>query len=133
MADGVTARAAFSVRFAFAPPAAYPQYPMSGLSTMAKTLAIALLLALTVLCLGDLAQAFMPDDEHANCVSRLCDERTGCRAAAPGPVALPIAIPLSVDASVGLAAPALALRLVKPLGPPARQVVPLAPRSPPSA
>lgn len=106
---------------------------MTGWSTTAKALAIAVLLTLTVLCLGDLAQAFMPDDEHANCVSRLCDEQTGCRAVAPNPAALPIATLVSVHASVDLAAPAFVLQLVKSLGPPARQVVPLAPRSPPSA
>jgi hypothetical protein len=106
---------------------------MSGRSTTAKALAIAVLLTLTVLCLGDLAQAFMPDDEHANCMSRLCDEQTGCRAVAPRPLALPIAILASVDASTGLAAPASVLQLAKPPEPPTRQVIPLAPRSPPSA
>ena len=106
---------------------------MTGSSTTANPLAVALVLAVTVLCLGDLAQAFMPNAEDASCVTRLCDGQTGCAAAAPSPVALPTATLGSVDTTIGLAAPLFVLQLVERPGVPGPQVVPLAPRSPPAA
>jgi hypothetical protein len=91
------------------------------------------LAALAMFCLSDLAQATAPTTESGECASRLCDDVGGCGTTPSKPVA---PVVTAVVAPVVVASPALSSVLAfapEPLARSDRQVVPLAPRSPPFA
>jgi len=102
-------------------------------ATLKALLTVTLLTAVTLLCLSDLVMAAMPQDDRAACLDLLCDRQSACGVPIGKTVGLPaatpaaeptIAVPLSVTvASAAVEVPA-AVR---------RQVVTLAPRSPPLA
>jgi hypothetical protein len=96
-----------------------------------KSVAVALLAVLLVLCLGDVAHAVLAPVGQAECA--ICNEQSGCGAPSVPHLALPAAI---LPGSAWAAAPAV---LVVHAGVAAfvatshRPVLPRSPRSPPAA
>jgi len=94
-----------------------------------KSLAAAVLAALAVLCVGDVAQGALAPSIPADCA--MCSEQSGCGAPAARLLAIPGSALPAVDR---VPAPAVAPVLVTASGItlcPDRPVAPLAPRSPP--
>ena len=101
-----------------------------------KTLAAMLVAVLATFCLGDIAQAAMAGSENHGCSGRMCDEQTACSAATPvqallASQALPFGTLPAPDALLTLEPAAVIIAVPRSEVAPDRQVVPLAPRSPP--
>jgi hypothetical protein len=97
----------------------------------ATYLASVVMVALVLSCVGDLAQAAMPNAEPMPCSTLLCDGQTGC-GTKPSSTAV---VPIAALVAVVVVSPPVSL----PITPvattssvfPSRQFAPLAPRSPP--
>ena len=99
------------------------------------TLLVAVLLAL---CVGSAAYAAMAGAEGQDCVSMACDVQLACRPNASGQVLpsahhTPIAILSAAEGSTRPETTVAAVVVSPPDVVPERPVVPLAPRSPPTA
>ncbi|MBI4592978.1 MAG: hypothetical protein HY728_02075 [Candidatus Rokubacteria bacterium] len=101
-----------------------------------KTVAAILVAAFAALCLGDIAQAAMAGSQNHDCAGRVCDEQAACSAATPAQAlsashALPVGTLPALDGLVTLKPAAVIAAFPRSEVAPDRQVVPLAPRSPP--
>ncbi|MDP3767380.1 MAG: hypothetical protein Q8S13_05145 [Dehalococcoidia bacterium] len=107
---------------------------MTGRVATAKALlTVALLTALTLFCVSDLVLAAAPPVDNGACATQLCDRQSDCGMPIAKTVGLPIAAltteqPIAVPLSV---TPTPSAVEVPPFV--GRQVIPLAPRSPPLA
>ena len=96
------------------------------------TTVVALLIAaLALFCLGDMVHAALPSDESTECAGRVCDEQSGCGTTPAKPVMLPVAALVAPVVVTVPAAPTLLSRAAERPAVRDRQVLPLAPRSPP--
>jgi hypothetical protein len=95
------------------------------------TVVALLIVALALLCLGDIVQAAMPNHETTECASRVCDLQNGCGTTPARPVMLPVAAIVAPVVVTVPAAPTLVSRAAERPAVRDRQVLPLAPRSPP--
>jgi hypothetical protein len=97
-----------------------------------KALAVLVVAALALLCLGDVAQAFLSADAAPDCFSRMCSETGGC--GAPDPPALVLVVTqAAADVTVPPASGVVGVAAGAPEKPLHRPVFQLAPRSPPTA
>ena len=87
--------------------------------------------ALGLLCLGDVVQAALANDESTECASRVCDDQSGCGTTPARPVMLPAAALVAPVVVTVPAAPTLVSRAAERPAVRDRQVLPPAPRSPP--
>src|SRR3989442_15279767 len=108
-------------------------YPRPGMAArFVTTTVVALLIAaLTLLCLGDMVQAVLANDESTECAGRVCDEQSGCGTTPAKPVMLPVAALVAPAVVTVPAAPAPVSRAAERPAVRDPQVLPLAPRSPP--
>jgi hypothetical protein len=95
------------------------------------TVVALLIAALALLCLGDVVQAALPNDESTECASRVCDLQNGCETTPAKPVMLPVAALVAPVVVTVPATPTLVSRAAERPAVRDRQVPPLAPRSPP--
>lgn len=97
-----------------------------------KALAVLIVAALALLCLGDVAQAFLPADAVPGCFSQMCSE-AGCGAPASPPALVPIVTQAVVDVIVPPAPAIVRVAAGAPEKPVDRPAFQPAPRSPPAA
>ena len=96
------------------------------------TTVLALLIpALGLLCLGDVVQAALANDESTECASRVCDDQNGCGTTPAKPVMLAVAALVAPVVVTVPTAPTLVSRAAERPAVGDRQVLSLAPRSPP--
>jgi len=98
-----------------------------------KALAVLIVAALAFLCLGDVAQAFLPADAVPDCFSRMCSEAGGCGAPASPPALVPAVTQAVADVIVPPAPVVVRVAAGAPEKPLDRAAFQLAPRSPPAA
>src|SRR2546426_1580121 len=110
---------------------AYPRPRMAA--RFVTTTVVALLIpALTLLCLGDVVKAALPNalpnEESTECASRVCDDQSGCGTTPARPVMLPAAALVAPVVVTVPAAPTLVSRAAERPAVRDRQVLPPAPR-----
>jgi hypothetical protein len=96
--------------------------------------ALALVVSLLAICLGDVVHAAMPGDAPMDCGTRLCEGHGGC--APIGSIVLQGLPWATVPAAPIVEVPSAPVRVafvVQPSPPSRRQLLPSAPRSPPLA
>lgn len=107
---------------------------MTARGATAKTmLTVALLTALALFCASDLVLAAAPPVDNGACATQLCDQQSACGAPTVTAVSLPVATPAAEPPAtvlVSVTAAPTAREAPTLVG---RQVIPLAPRSPPLA
>lgn len=101
-----------------------------------KTIAAMLVAVFAIFCVGDIAQAAMAGSQDHGCSGRVCDEQTACSAATPAHTlsasqTLVVGTLPARGALVTLEPAAVIIAFPRSEVAPDRQVVPLAPRSPP--
>lgn len=96
-----------------------------------KSVAVALLAVLVVLCLGDVARAAFAPAAQAECA--ICSEQTGCGAPAAPILVLLAAVLFTSAWAAAPTAPVVLAGATAFVAHTDRPVVPLVPRSPPAA